>query len=182
MEFLFDGIDNGVQVTKIAISIPQPSMNLISQFCTVFDDLLPTSNSAHDDEIIHCCFIEVKYSCNVLANVYTKSILFQALYRSLGAIILFTDRLKFDVFVKKRIDLLQIIDTKSKPAKSSQFPTTKQTLYDYYFDVPQGVWIAWDWIIPEYIHDKTKMFWDIMVPTAYTLEAEYILSLMNKVC
>lgn len=75
-----------------------------------------------------------------------------------------------------------MIDDKTKPAKSSQFPTSQPTLYDYYFDVQSGTWIAWNWIIPDYIHDKSKMFWDIMVPTAYTLVADHILKLMDVVC
>lgn len=87
----------------------------------------------------------------------------------------------FDAFVKKRIELMTIVDTRDRPAKSSQCPTAMDTIYDYYFDVQQESWIAWNWIIPDYIHDGKQKFWDILVPTAYTLEANHVLSLMSQV-
>lgn len=103
------------------------------------------------------------------------------MYRSLGAPLIFNDRIVFDAFVKKRIELVTIVDTKANPAKSSQCPTAMDTLYDYYFDVPKESWVAWNWIIPDYIHNEQQKFWDILVPTAYTLEANYVLSLMSQV-
>lgn len=59
MEFLCDGIDEGVQVAKPAMGIPMTSLNLISQFGIIFDAILPRAESPHEDEIIQCCLIQV---------------------------------------------------------------------------------------------------------------------------
>lgn len=59
MEFLCDGIDEGAQVARPAMGIPMTSLNLISQFCIIFDAILPRTESPHEDEIIQCCLIQV---------------------------------------------------------------------------------------------------------------------------
>lgn len=59
MEFLCEGMDEGVQVAKPTMGIPMTSLNLISQFCVIFDAILPRAENPQEDEIIQCCFIEV---------------------------------------------------------------------------------------------------------------------------
>lgn len=59
MAFLFDGMDDELIVPKLIMSIPQTSLTLMSQFCTIFDAMLPTLDEPREDEIIHCCFVEV---------------------------------------------------------------------------------------------------------------------------
>lgn len=77
--------------------------------------------------------------------------------------------------------MVNIEDTIDKPATSSQCPTSKLTLYDYYFDKEKKYWVAWEWIIPNYIHNRTINFSEILVPTVDTLRIENILTLMNSV-
>lgn len=72
-------------------------------------------------------------------------------------------------------------DTKEKPAAAYQFPTFKQTLYDYTFDKEKMVWIAWDWLVPDYVHNRQLHIDEILVPTVDTLRIEWLLRLMNSV-
>lgn len=55
------------------------------------------------------------------------------------------------------------------------------TLYDYYFDMEKMNWIAWDWIVPKYVHDRQKKFTEILVPTIDTMRITWVLKLMNSV-
>ena len=91
------------------------------------------------------------------------------------------DRIKFDGFVKKNVGLMNVDDTPEKPANSMQFPMAKPTLYEYFFDRANKVWMAWHWVVPEYKHDRIMNISDILVPTVDTLQTFYLLSLMNSV-
>lgn len=73
-------------------------------------------------------------------------------------------------------------DTIDIPANSFQTPTAKETLADYFFDKQKKCWIAWDWIVPTYVHNFSCKFSEILVPTADTLRNQCILNMMNKVC
>lgn len=76
---------------------------------------------------------------------------------------------------------MTVEDTIDKPADSYQTPTSKETLADYFFDKTKKCWIAWDWIVPAYVHDVTSKFSEILVPTADTLRNQCILNMMNGV-
>lgn len=99
----------------------------------------------------------------------------------MGAILVEEDRVKFDRFVKKTMRKRPINDTKEMPAKSNECPTSKETLFDYFFDRNEKIWVAWEWIVPSYIHNITFNYCDHFVPTASTIQVEYILKLMNNV-
>lgn len=109
------------------------------------------------------------------------TILAQCLYNSMGAALLASDRIKFDRFVKKTMRKKTITDTSESPAKANECPTSKETLYEYFFDRRRGVWMAWDWLRPTYSHNASINYDDLFVPTASTIRLEYILKLLNNV-
>ena len=83
--------------------------------------------------------------------------------------------------MKKLLTMINVEDTPENPASCSQMPTAKPTLYEYFFDFEQKAWIAWEWVVPAYIHNKEANFSDILVPTVDTLRTEWIISLMYDV-
>lgn len=106
---------------------------------------------------------------------------FQCLYSSIGATVKDMDRVKYDTFVKKAMTTIAIEDTFVKPATAVQCPSSKETMYDYFFDKSKRVWMAWEWIVPDYIHNRNLQMSEILVPTVDTLRTESILTLMNSV-
>lgn len=107
--------------------------------------------------------------------------LHQALYCSLGASLLDDDRIRFDDFIKRTAGLPLVEDTIEKPAQPYQLPTAKQTLYEYTFVKEKMVWMAWEWLVPTYTHNRIADIYDILVPTEDTLKIEWILGRLNAV-
>lgn len=89
--------------------------------------------------------------------------------------------MQFDIFVKKLFGMVNVEDSALKPATTTQCPSSKETLYDYFLDRDRKIWLAWEWTTPEYIHDPMMKFSEIVVPTVDTLRTNNILSLMNDV-
>ena len=54
------------------------------------------------------------------------------------------------------------VDSEKKLAVAGEFPTAEASLFDYYFDLEQGNWVPWKNKIPEYIHDSSKKFNEIL--------------------
>lgn len=77
--------------------------------------------------------------------------------------------------------MVNVTDTIDKPARTTQCPNSKATLYDYFLDIEKKQWIAWDWIVPNYSHDPSMKFSEILVPTVDTLRTGQLLALMNQV-
>jgi len=53
-------------------------------------------------------------------------------------------------------------------------------MYDYVLDIKKKVWIAWQWLVPTYVHDRQKNFSDILVQTIDTLRITWFVNLMNN--
>lgn len=77
--------------------------------------------------------------------------------------------------------MVAVEDTVLKPATAMQIPGTKPTLYEYFFNMQTKRWNAWEWIVPEYVHDREKKMNEILVPTVDTLHTAHLLALMNSV-
>jgi dynein heavy chain, axonemal len=165
LSYILEGIDGTSQVEPLKMIVMQTDLNMVVQLCMMLDAILPhTENDKiiYDDEVLECAFI-------------------QCMYSSLGASLMDDSRTRFDLFVKKLNPLMAVQDTVERPANTTQCPTSKSTLYEYFFDAVKKEWIAWDWIIPEYVHNVNGKFSDILVPTVDTLRTEWMLNLMNQV-
>jgi dynein heavy chain len=165
LSFILEGVEGSSQVEPLKTIVFQTDLNMVVQLCILYDAILPhTKNDkiVYDDEVLECVFI-------------------QCMYFSLGASLMNDSRERFDLFVKKLNSLMAVQDTIERPANTSQCPTAMPTLYEYFFNVQQKEWIAWQWIIPAYVHNENVKFSDILVPTVDTLRTEWILNLMNQV-
>lgn len=164
--YILDGIDGSAQVPPLKTIVMQTDLNMVLQLCMMLDAVLPhnTKNDKiiYDDEVLECAFI-------------------QCIYFSLGASLMDDSRMRFDAFMKKLNPLMSVQDCVERPANSAQYPTEKASLYEYFFDTQRREWIAWEWIIPQYVHDVNVKFSDILVPTVDTLRTEWFLHLMNQV-
>ena len=161
IDYILEGVDGTQQEDPLKFVVPQTNLNMIRQLCHFYDALFPPNKSL-DLETVECGFI-------------------QSIYSSLGAALLETSKIRFDRFLKKLLGMINYEDSFEKPAKIGQLPTTKSTLYDYIFDMEQKVWMAWDWLVPGYVHNSEINFSEILVPTVDTLKTDWILTLMNNV-
>ncbi|XP_017781324.1 PREDICTED: dynein heavy chain 10, axonemal [Nicrophorus vespilloides] len=158
------------QLVPLKTVIPQTGLNLITQLCFMIDSMYPEQieivrneeEDAVDENLIECIFL----SC---------------IYYSLGAPLVAAVRDDFDGFVKKQCAMMNEEDKIDNKAKAGKLPTAYPTLYDYYFDIKEAVWVAWNWLVPGYIHDRKKKYSEILVPTVDTIRVTYILKLMNSI-
>ncbi|XP_055533348.1 dynein axonemal heavy chain 10 [Wyeomyia smithii] len=164
IDYILEGVDGNNQDDPLKLVVPQTNLNMVTQLCYVYDAMFPKSsvNCPYDVDVVECGFI-------------------QCLYSSLGAALLEESRPKFDTFVKQNLEMISIEDSPTASAKAGQLPSLKPTLYDYFFDQKKQAWIAWEWIVPQYIHNRETTFSEILVPTVETLQAEWILKSMNDI-
>lgn len=149
--------------------IPQTGLNMVTQMCHVIDAIypLPAEETRKPDEEADEGFLE----CVFLV----------AVYNSLGASLVGDDRLEFDIFIKKQCAMIPQEDSKAEKADLRHLPITFPTIYDYFLDLKAGEWVAWEWLVPEYQHDREKRFAEILVPTVDTIRTTYLLHLMNDI-
>nr|XP_040226033.2 dynein axonemal heavy chain 10 isoform X2 [Anopheles coluzzii] len=164
IDYILEGVDGNNQEDPLELVIHQTNLNMVVQLCQFYDALFPMKTSAcpHEEDVVECGFV-------------------QCVYLSLGAALLEESRIRFDGFVKRNLEMIAAEDTRESPATTGQLPTVKPTLFDYFFDIEHKQWLAWEWVIPGYVHDATLHFSDILVPTMDTMKIEKILDLMNRV-
>uniref|UniRef100_A0A8W7PMI7 AAA+ ATPase domain-containing protein n=1 Tax=Anopheles coluzzii TaxID=1518534 RepID=A0A8W7PMI7_ANOCL len=164
IDYILEGVDGNNQEDPLELVIHQTNLNMVVQLCQFYDALFPMKTSAcpHEEDVVECGFV-------------------QCVYLSLGAALLEESRIRFDGFVKRNLEMIAAEDTRESPATTGQLPTVKPTLFDYFFDIERKQWLAWEWVIPGYVHDATLHFSDILVPTMDTMKIEKILDLMNRV-
>ncbi|XP_045466201.1 dynein axonemal heavy chain 10 [Harmonia axyridis] len=169
LSYIIEGTLANRQVAPLKTVIPQTGLNMVTQMCFVIDAILPqpaedvrTPDEPADTDLIEAVFVT-------------------ALYNSVGAALLSDGRKDFDEFIKSLCSMLKAEDTKEDPCDIRKLPTAYPTFYDYYLDIEERKWFAWDWLVPEYIHDPEKRFAEILVPTIDTVRTTYALKLMNRV-
>lgn len=62
-----------------------------------------------------------------------------------------------------------------------ELPQTQPTLYEYFWDMEQKLWIAWTKLVPKYVHVPEKKFNEILVPTVDTVRTTWLLNLMVRI-
>lgn len=165
IDFVMEGVDGTNQEAPLKSVVSQSNLNMLSHLCYMFDAIMPLTSEVRepiDEETMECIYV-------------------QCIYCSIGASLVEDSRVKFDVFMKKTIGFVPVEDTQDKPANTTQIPTSKPFLYDYFFDMEKLQWIAWAWLVPEYIHNRMQSFTEILVPTVDTVRVGWVLNLMNNV-
>ncbi|MEQ2215003.1 hypothetical protein XENOCAPTIV_025531, partial [Xenoophorus captivus] len=108
----------------------------VSQLCLMLDSLLDSDNSRAD--VLESYFLE-------------------ALYCSLGATLVESDRIKFDEFIK-RLSCLSTVHEEEVLAGPGCLPT----LYYFHFDGAQKKWVPWSSLVTKYTHNPEMKFADIL--------------------
>lgn len=167
--FVLEGVISNKQIPPLKTVIPQSGLNMITQLCTMINAIYPQLQEDNRDaeEDIDKDFLE--------------SVFIFCIYNSIGATLIDKCRLDFDEFVKSQCTMLRQEDSNENRANHRHIPTAFPLLYDYCFDVKTQTWIAWKWLVPEYIHDKEKRFSEILVPTVDTVRVTNLLYVMNKI-
>lgn len=164
IEFILEGVDGSQQGNPLKLVLYQTNLNMVTQFCNVFDAVFAPAESGEpfEDDVLNCGFVV-------------------CLYTSLGATIAEMERPKFDAYVKKQMNMITVEDTIEKPANANQCPTSQPMLYSYFFDNKNKIWTAWEWVVPTYGHNRNMKMSEILVPTVDTLQINHILGLMTSV-
>lgn len=169
MAYVLEGTLGNRQVSPLKTVIPQTGLNMITQLCHMIDAIYPHQydKSTSNEDVVQD---------DLLTAIFVTS-----LYNSVGAALISTCRMEFDEFMKLQITLLPTNDTRENMSDLRHIPTAFPTLYDYFLDIEQKKWVAWEWLVPEYTHDSTKRFSEILVSTIDTVRATYSLKLMNQI-
>ncbi|KYN03638.1 Dynein heavy chain 10, axonemal, partial [Cyphomyrmex costatus] len=176
LKLITEGMLGFQTVEPLRTIIPQTELNMVTQFCFVFDGLL---------SILKHELARQKSEIDEEGSLVTKEELWEAMYIqacywSFGASIVDEARSKFDEYIKKICGFTLVQDTPAKQAIAKFIPISFPTIYDYVLDIKEKVWNAWKWLVPVYVHDKEKNFSDILVQTIDTLRTTWFVNLMNN--
>ncbi|XP_063229306.1 dynein axonemal heavy chain 10 [Bacillus rossius redtenbacheri] len=167
LSFIIDGLIGTMQLVPLETVVPQTDLNMVTQLCFMLDAMVPQPEDGEAGDPVSPELIE--------------SVFLQSLYCSLGASLLAEGRLLFDEQVKKQCGLLPFEDSRENMCRARNIPSTYPTLYDYYLDVEKKLWVAWSWMMPPYVHDFSRKFNEILVPTVDTVRTSWLLKVMNEV-
>ncbi|CAF4691617.1 unnamed protein product, partial [Rotaria sp. Silwood1] len=162
---ILEGIIDGKQGDKLKQIIPLTNLNMTSQLCYMLESLLqPYENisDALDDTIYTCYFL-------------------QALYWSLGAGLTEQARVTFDAQVKYLASMSSVDEGPDGTAKFDELPTHEATLFEYFFEASKECWISWKRLVPKYVHNPERKFYDILVPTIDTCRSDWLLQLCYRI-
>ncbi|XP_068162278.1 dynein axonemal heavy chain 10 [Antennarius striatus] len=159
IDLIIEGTVDGRRGQKLKTIVPMTNLNMVSQLCSYLDALLESKKSS--PEVIGSYFLE-------------------ALYCSLGATLLESERARFDSLIKDVSGLTPKLDA-SSPALPGEIPGYLPTLYDFHFDETEEKWVPWNSLVTTYTHDPEMNFPDILVPTIDTTRTSWILENMVKV-
>ncbi|CAH0724307.1 unnamed protein product, partial [Brenthis ino] len=165
INYIVFGLFGLQQQTPLKTIVPQTPLNLVMQLCYMISGLLPNredSNEEIDRTVVECVFMV-------------------SMYNSLGAAIVDDGRFDFDNYVKKACPMMLVEDTPEKKATTKHFPMGFPSLYDYCLELTTKTWEAWEWLVPEYIHDRDLRFSSILVPTVDTLRMTWLIKIMESV-
>ncbi|KAG8306673.1 Dynein heavy chain 10, axonemal [Homalodisca vitripennis] len=162
LDLILEGLMGMQQGAPLRTIIPQTGLNMVTQLCFMLDALLGEELEPINTDELECVFI-------------------LSLYGSLGAAIVADDRKEFDNLIKKTAGFMTVEDSDTKMAGYRYLPIREPTLYEYFLDRKQKVWIPWKLLVQPYVHDPEKKFSDILVPTEDSTKITWLLTLMNEV-
>ncbi|VDP76010.1 unnamed protein product [Echinostoma caproni] len=157
------GMLDGKQVERLRRVIRLTDMNLLVQFCCLLGCLLHVTEET--------------------AFAHIEAVFLFCLYFCVGGTLVEEEREKFDSYVKYLSSLPEPAEAESvqTPAKAGEMPNGQPSLFDYYFDTDHSVWIPWKQLVPDYIHDRSKKFSELLVPTKETVRVGWLLEKMVNI-
>lgn len=153
IDLIFEGKIGKEKKEALKSIIPLSTLNLIKQLTFLLEALIDQEDLDHD--VFESLFIE-------------------AIYWSLGIVLLEDDRIVFDNYIKS---IAGFYLSTGEVVKSGELPGGNTTIYDFIFDMESKVWINWSTKIPEYIHDQSLKFNEILVPTQTTVSIKWAVNL-----
>jgi len=156
INFIVEGMMGERQGAKLKCVIPLTNLNMVMQLTKMLSSVM--IEGADSPDVIEACFI-------------------QAMFASLGAALLEDDRVKYDEYFRT-LSSLPTKATDDETASPGEVPGNEATVFEYFFDADQLLWIPWIRLVPEYIHDPATKFNKILVPTVDTVRTMWLLKLM----
>eukprot|EP00048_Salpingoeca_helianthica_P012901 m.192885 g.192885 ORF g.192885 m.192885 type:complete len:4604 (+) comp15437_c5_seq116:137-13948(+) len=154
---ILEGVEDGNMVERLKTIVPRTNLNMVTQLCSMLDSLLPVGRDIVDAPVLEAIFL-----C--------------AVSWSLGACLLETERVVFDKYLRRLSGL-----PGAAVAGPGSLPTAQPTLFDYSFDVAANKWVAWTDVVPEYKHNFSAAFHEILVPTTDTVRTAWLLQRMTSI-
>ncbi|KAM0726763.1 Dynein axonemal heavy chain 10 [Formica fusca] len=179
LKLIIQGMLGLQAVEPLRMIIPQTDLNMVIQLCYMFDGLLSLKDESANKKSTEISQ-EEEDSSLMAKEELLEAMYIQACYWSFGASIVDNERPKFDEYMKKISGLIQVQDTSAKLATIRYIPVSFPTMYDYILDIKRKVWMAWKWLVPTYLHDRQKIFSDILVQTIDTLRITWFVNLMSN--
>ncbi|XP_066140827.1 dynein axonemal heavy chain 10 [Euwallacea fornicatus] len=167
--YVLEGILGKRRVSPLRTVIPRTGLNMVTQLGHMIDAIYPEPEEDTrplDEEV----------DLDLINAIFVAS-----LYNSVGAVLVEACRREFDHYMKSQISMPTVSDTIDQNCDLVHLPTAFPTLFEYFLDIKQKVWVAWQWLVPGYVHEKYLSFSQILVPTVDTVRVTYILELMNKI-
>lgn len=146
--------------------IPSVNVNLVASLCNLVESLIvPMTPETRESGMIDYSIFDE----NALKERMEKIYLF-ALVWSVGGNIVSPCWEDFDAFMRDNIT----------GGVGVNFPP-KGLVYDYYVDVTENSFRHWSTIVPDFKYDKSKSFFEFMVPNIDTTRFSYIFECCLKV-
>ncbi|CAF1548071.1 unnamed protein product [Rotaria magnacalcarata] len=167
LNFIYFGQTETERRPRMKMIVPLTQVNIIVQLTKLLDSLfLPLLHHEKKDPVqlnsdkIHVVFL-------------------QTLIWSFGACLKQDDRIFFDTFLRYLSGLSNA--PIGSRAKAGQLPDEKLLLFDYIFQPDIDQWIKWKDLIPQYEHDRSKRFTELLVPTVDTIRLEWLMKSMISI-
>jgi dynein heavy chain len=160
IEFILEGVFEGFIGKAPRTIVPISNLSVTVQLCSLLESMLNTTKTL-TPEMVEALFVE-------------------AVVWSLGGVLVEEDRVRFDTVVKK-LSELPLINTPAQPVQVGELPGTDRILYDYHFDIEQCKWNAWSSYVPEYVHQRSLKWHQILVPTLDTMRHVWLLDKISSI-
>ena len=153
-----DGVLDEEVFARLSMVIPRTNLNMVQQLCDMITSMLRVAGS---DELAEEAPLKAVFIC--------------AVAWACGGALLDDDRVILDKVIKQLAGLPTDAGEGRVPA--AMMPTGQSTLFDYFFDASEGMWVPWKAVVPEYVHDPAMAFHEILVPTQDTMRISWLLRL-----
>ncbi|KAF5830619.1 hypothetical protein DUNSADRAFT_14266 [Dunaliella salina] len=156
VDWVIEGIDGDDLVRKPKLTVGVTNLNMIAQLCHLLNIVTADNPRMSDPQLMEATFV----FCVVW---------------SIGATIVqrsdANDRDRFDQFIKTRLSNTGMVD--GERVSAAQLPA--KSLYEYCFDVDEGVWKAWKSYVTPYVPPADNQFSKILVPTVDVVRTTWLL-------
>ena len=156
---ILDGVDGeGAILGRLRLIVPQTNLNMVAQLCNMITALLPEGQEEEEQEVLEAVFLS-------------------ALTWGVGAALVETGRVVIDKFIKRLSGYRAVSGT----AGPGTLPSDQPTLFEYFFDLSKRVWVPFADVVEDYIHDHTRPYHEILVPTVDTVRTSWLLRLQMAI-